>query len=164
MDFAVRTKGCTITLGISIIDTKEILRHSSEKTTEIYRNSKEAKRHAAIQENMLGMNSLLAYQEPNHTEFKFRVNCRKQDVLNFNYFINSVRNLHLKNYLFFNEPNLEDIKKDFLDKAKLCNDLTIKFVLENKIDASTQDYLKEAIIRSGEVRGIAVKFFDVFAK
>jgi hypothetical protein len=146
------------TLGVSMIDTKEILRHSSEKTTEIYRNSKEAKRHAAIQGNVTGMNKLLSYTEANHTELKFSIACRKQDALSFNYFINAVVSLHLKKYTIVNELNLEEIKKKFMQQATLCGELTIRFLLEDNLDGNEIIYLQKTIMHAGEVRGIAVKF------
>jgi hypothetical protein len=54
------------------------------------------------------MNNLLSYTEANHTEIKFRVNYRRQDILNFDYFINSARKLHLKQYTIINELNLKE--------------------------------------------------------
>jgi integrase/recombinase XerC len=147
------------TLGLSIIDSKEILRHSSEKTTEIYRNSKEAKRHAAIQGNVTGMNNLLSYTEANYTEFKFSIACRKQDILSFNYFINAVVSLHLKRYTIINGINLEEIKKKFMQQATMFDDLTIRFLLEDNLDEKETDYLQKTIMHAGYIRGIKVKFF-----
>jgi hypothetical protein len=146
------------TLGLSIIDSKEILRHSSEKTTEIYWNSKETKRHAAIQENVTGMNSLLSYTEPNHTEFKFSIACRKQDILSFNYFINAVVSLHLKQYTIITDLNLEEIKNKFMQQSNIYGDLTIRFLLENTLDETEINYLRKTIMHAGEVRWINVKF------
>ena len=58
------------------MDTKEILRHSSEKTTEIYRNSKEQVRHDSIQRNKVGLTDIYSkgfeWQKSNYMKINIK--------------------------------------------------------------------------------------------
>ena len=76
-------------LGLSIIETKDILRHRSEKTTEIYRHSLESKRHAAIQLNVLGLKKVELMQ-PEAQYLQLEVRCDKNKVMEFCYFLRAV--------------------------------------------------------------------------
>ena len=138
-------------LGLSILESKEILRHSSEKTTEIYRHSLESKRHAAIQSNRLGIEKI-ENKAQQQKFLKISIRCEKSKILQFSYFLKAL-NTYLDRVL--SEKQLDSYTNEFEVLAPKLATLALNIPLSSG-DNAVVGKVKNFIEIAASSRGIVV--------
>lgn len=146
-------------MGLSIIDSKEILRHTSEKTTEIYRNSKESTRHDVLQNNNMQLRSILDkdLNTKNYTEIKIVVECRKQSAVSFGYFLKAVREVILRDYTIIREPGMDSMQQKYLEKSKTLSSIELLYVISYTLSAHKKLEVTNMVEQLSKIRGLKAK-------
>ncbi len=145
--------------GLSIMDTKEILRHSSEKVTEIYRNSKESKRHNALQANKIGLTELHKKEYQKSTKLKIAVQTGSCDPMSFRYFLNSLINTYLRGYSLAVDPGIDEINATYKKLSRTWQAQHLEVAVQEDIGAEKIQILIKSLERAASARGL--KLIDI---
>lgn len=140
-------------LGASLLDTKEILRHSSEKTTQIYRHSQDEYKHMTSQKVSLDIGAAISAAKT-CSSLKITVKCRADAEFGFRYFLNTLANNYLRKYRLKAAIDIEKMIDGFNAKAKTLQELTVKIDIVDLLKREDKHLLEKLTTQAAAARGL----------